>query len=306
MSASRKITDLLFLLFLSLIAGSTFAGIKVAAQSFNAYEITFLRSLVAFLACLPFLFLRGGGWHRGVARCWPHILLIALVGILLPFTLLNWAGGRIDSSTAGILWSTLPIFGIVLAHFLTTHDRLGPGKVAAVALGILAVWLISRHSLQAAGIAGVLPHLAVVAAALCYAVSGIVQRRLPPEVPAVFLTAATMGISAMASYIAWPMAPATLMHTGDGLAAILYLGVVTSALLAYLRLLLIRRAGYALVSYTGFLVPICSVFIGVLLLDETLPPNAYLALGIAIAALAISQWGHSRRPRPETAQAKTG
>jgi drug/metabolite transporter (DMT)-like permease len=115
---SKPLNHLLFLVFVSLIASSTFAGIKIASEFFNAYEITFWRSFIAFMFCLPFLFARKS-WVGLDRNSWLFVFLISFVGVLLPFTLLNWAGERIDSSLVGILWSTLPIFGIVLAHFLT-------------------------------------------------------------------------------------------------------------------------------------------------------------------------------------------
>lgn len=280
---------MLLLLAVSLMASSTFAGIKIAGEFFNAYEITFWRSFIAFVFCLPF-FLARKSWAGLDLNCWLFIVLISFVGVLLPFTLLNWAGKRIDSSLVGILWSTLPIFGIVLAHFLTKNDRLGVNKIFSVILGITAVYLITVPDIAGEGAStSVLPHLAVVAAAFCYAVSGILQRRLPKKVSGSFLIGTTMGISALASYGAWSSQISLTLQANSGTMALLYLGIVTSAILAYLRFTLIRVAGYSLASYTGYLVPVCSVFIGVAFLGERLPSNAYLALALSIVAIVFSQ-----------------
>ncbi|MCQ9616976.1 DMT family transporter [Paenalcaligenes niemegkensis] len=289
MQLSKKFSHLLLLVFVSLIASSTFAGIKIASSFFNAYEITFLRSSIAFLFFLPFLFFRKS-WIGLNFHSWLSVFLISFVGVLLPFTLLNWAGKRIDSSLVGILWSTLPIFGVVLAHFLTKNDRLGANKILSVMLGIISVYLISFQNLGEKDVSSsLLPHLAVIFSAFCYAVSGILQKRLPQQITGLFLTATTMGISAIASYCIWSDQISFNVQANAGTAAVVYLGLVTSAILAYLRFILIRVAGYSLVSYTGYLVPVCSVFIGVVFLEEHLPSNAYAALVLAVIAILFSQ-----------------
>jgi len=284
----NRLANIMLLLCISLIAGSTFAAIKIAVQSFSVYEITFLRSSLGFIVAAPFM-ARLRHWRALNFTSWLYVAGMAFIGIMLPFTLLNWAGKQIDSSTVGILWSTLPLFGVLLAHFLTKNDVLGFGKVAAVILGAVSVWMISRGALGSAGAAGIMPHLAVVVSALCYAISGVLQRRVSSKISAMFLTGLTMAMCAIASFAIWPVTLTFDGRTAGSLAAVAYLGVVTSAMLAFLRLVLIRRAGYALVSYTGFLVPISSVFIGVVFLNETLPANAYAALGVAFGALGLSQ-----------------
>lgn len=288
MNGTGKAGSLLLLLLVAALASSAFTVIKVARASFDPYQLTFWRSGIGLLACLPFMSLRRSAWPPS-ARGWSSIAGIAVIGIILPFTLLNYAGGKIDSALVGILWSTLPIFGVVLSHFLTQNDRIGAGKVAGVLLGIYAVYLLTGYRAETRDWQSLGPHFAVIGAALCYAVSGILQRRLPPDMPGMQVTGLTMALGALLALALFPMGDYGRGADWRGIAAMLYLGVVASALLAYLRLRLIRRAGYSLTSYTGFLIPIFTMLLGVFLLGESVPDNGLAALGLALVAILLGQ-----------------
>ena len=53
----------------------------------------------------------------------------------LPFTLFGWGQTHIASGLASILNATTPIWGVVVAHFLTHDERMSPRKIAGVLLG---------------------------------------------------------------------------------------------------------------------------------------------------------------------------
>ena len=60
------------------------------------------------------------------------------------------------------------------------------------------------------------------------------------------------------------------------------LAVVSTALAAFLRFVLIRRAGYVFSSYVGYLIPIFGLFYGAVLLDEML--SAPMLVAVAMVA----------------------
>ena len=66
---------------------------------------------------------------------WGSIFLLALLNNALPFTLFGWGQTHIASGLASILNATTPIWGVVVAHFLTHDERMNPRKIAGVLLG---------------------------------------------------------------------------------------------------------------------------------------------------------------------------
>jgi drug/metabolite transporter (DMT)-like permease len=48
-------------------------------------------------------------------------------------------------------------------------------------------------------------------------------------------------------------------------------------------------------SLTNYLVPVWSVLLGALILNEPLPPSLLLALGLILAGVGLSQYGALKR-----------
>src|SRR5678815_5736805 len=121
---------------------------------------------------LIFLKLRGGtlGLPREV---WGSILLLALLNNALPFTLFGWGQTHIASGLASILNATTPIWGVLVAHFLTADERMSPRKIAGVLLGFGGVaTMIGPALLSDLGTDG-LAQLACVTASLSYALAAV-------------------------------------------------------------------------------------------------------------------------------------
>ncbi len=67
---------------------------------------------------------------------------MGLIYYAIPFSLIVWGQTRIESGVASILNATTPIFNVVLAHFLTSDERLAIAKVTGVLVGFIGVYLM--------------------------------------------------------------------------------------------------------------------------------------------------------------------
>ncbi|MGJ4939535.1 DMT family transporter [Bradyrhizobium sp. HKCCYLS1011] len=284
-----NIWQYLQLLFISSLASSTFLAIKIADTAFSPFEVTLGRAAIAAAVLWPFALIAPGRWPR-MAHSWLLLAVIAMCGGLVPFTLLNWAETHLESAMAALLWSTLPLFGLVLAHLFTRDDRFSPYKLFSVIVGLAAVSLVLYPGLSQGHAADIYAQAAVLAAALLYAVAGVAQNRLRESIDPIRIAAVAMTVSALLTAAAFPFVRATSQPV-DGWAvfALLYLAIFPTALLHYLRFRLIAQVGYTFVSYTGYLVPVFGLFLGAVVLGERLPKSAYFAGGMVLAAVAISR-----------------
>ena len=137
--------------------------------------------------------------------------------------------------------------------------------------------------------------LACLEAAFSYAVSSIMTRRCPPIDPIAMATAGLV-VGAIA------LIPATLYFEGlppvadlRPTVAIIVLGLIPTALAAWLRVSTIRSAGSVFMAPVGFQVPVWSMIFGALVLNEDLPLRFFVALCLILAGLAISQWANLRK-----------
>ena len=98
--------------------------------------LTYVWLRLTIAAAAMWLFLRCQGEKLGLPRAaWGSILLLALLNNALPFALFGWGQTHIASGLASILNATTPIWGVVVAHFLTHDERMSPRKIAGVLLG---------------------------------------------------------------------------------------------------------------------------------------------------------------------------
>jgi drug/metabolite transporter (DMT)-like permease len=278
--------NFLILLMLSLIWGASFLFIKVAVATIPPFSVAFGRTALA--AVLLYVVMRSRGLKMPKwGSVWGTFLLMGLFNGAVPYTLITWAEIHIDSGLAAILNALMPLFTVLLAHLFTGDERLNWMKVVGIALGFLGVVaLIGPAALKGLG-RHVLAQLAVMAAALCYAVAIIYGRRLKEIAPLVSAT----GQLFCAAFLTLPMilvfdAPWALSPSFISVAALTCLSLLGTALAYLLYYYLLPRIGSTNLSLVTYLIPITGVFWGALLLGERLHWSAFLALGLILASIA--------------------
>ena len=225
-------------------------------------------------------------------------MLIALVGNLLPFSLITWGQRSIDSGLAGILMAVMPLATLALAHLFVPGERLTAYRIGGFLLGFVGVVvLIGPEAVLAIGgdQGPLLPMLAVLCGALCYGVSAILAR-LRPASDAVSTAAAVTALAALMSLPAGIGAGAIDVTTLSApvVGAVLFLGVLSTAvsLIVYFRL--IQTAGPSFTSQLNYLIPLWAVGIGVLFLGEQPRLSHLAALGLILAGILLSRREPSR------------
>src|SRR5436309_10550074 len=169
-------SDWLILGALAAIWGGAFFFIGVAVRHVPPLTYVWLRLTIA--AAGMWLFLALKGQRLGLPRqVWGAILLVALLNNVVPFTLFGWGQTHIASGLASILNATTPIWGVLVAHFLTHDERMSPRKIAGVLLGFGGVATMIGPALLSSLGTNALAQLACVTASLSYALAAVWARR---------------------------------------------------------------------------------------------------------------------------------
>jgi drug/metabolite transporter (DMT)-like permease len=288
------LADYLLLFGLAALWGGSFTFIKMSVETVPAVTTTLARLIIAAALMLVLARWQGERLPRG-SRLWGIVLLTAITGNALPFTLISWGEERIDSGLAAILMGVMPLTTMLIAHVMTADDRLTPGKLAGIVLGFIGlVILIGPARLTSLG-GDVVRELAVAAAAFCYGINANVTRALN-GVPQMAAIAAVMLVSAL---ILLPVSivvdqPWTLAPSLSSVLAIILLGIFQTALGTIMLFTLVRRQGASFFSQINYLVPISGVLWGAVVLAERPPLTAYIALGIILMGVAVARWGAKR------------
>jgi drug/metabolite transporter (DMT)-like permease len=279
------------LVALALVWGGSFLFIKIAVETIPPVTLTLMRLAAAAAILLVAARLAHQALPKG-GHVWAIIALAAFFGNALPFTLINWGEEVIDSGLAAILMAGMPLFTLVAAHLVTEDEKMNRRKLAGVLCGLVGlVVLIGPAKLAALG-DDVMRQLAVAAASICYGIHALIIRRVR-HIPARALAASIMAVSVpmVMPVAAWLEAPWTLAPSGASLAAALMLGIAQTALATLMMFALIKRQGATFFSQINFLVPLIGVVYGIVFLAERPSPNAFVALGIILAGIAIARSG---------------
>lgn len=295
--------DWLMLLALTVMWGSSFLFTKLAVAVLAFEHVVTARLSLAALILLVLTVGLGRRWPRGW-RTWLFFVLIAVIGNLLPFSLITWGQRGIDSGLAGILMAIMPLATLVLAHLFVPGERLTPPRIGGFLLGLTGVVvLIGPEALHAAlgEEAHLLPMLAVLGGALCYGVASILARLRPGgdalcTAAAVTLLAALLSLpAALLQGVPAPLAlPRGLTPLDPDLlaplGAVMFLGVfaTATAMLVYFRL--IQSAGPGFTAQLNYLIPLWAVAVGVLFLGEHPRINHLYGLGLILGGLLVARW----------------
>lgn len=290
--------------------GSAFLFTKVAVGALPVAWVVTVRLGIGAALLVLIAWLMGRSLPRG-GRLWLFFGLIALLGNLLPFSLITWGQQTIDSGLAGILMAIMPLATLGLAHVFVPGERLTGPRVAGFLTGFAGVVvLVGPEALLAVGgeAQPLLPMLAVLAGALCYGTSAILARLRPPS-DALTTAAATIGLAALLSVPLGMLGgfggvaeSRSDVLTADLLLALAFLGVFSTATAMVLYFRLIRSAGPSFTSQLNYLIPLWAVLVGVLFLGEQ--PTLGHLVGLALI-LAGVLWSRRlpRRPAPGAALA---
>ncbi len=284
------------LLTLGLIWGASFMAVSIATEGLGPLSIAAGRITLGALVLL--ILLRALGMSLpapgGAAgrKTWAAAAGLGFFSMVLPFFLLSWGQARVPSGFAGVTMAMSPLLTMVLAHFLVTGERITGAKLAGILLGFAGVVvLIGGAALASSGAEGEnLARLACAGAAASYAVGSIITRRAPPSEPFAFATAATLLAAALILPLALLLEGLPQTPGPAAVLAVVFLGLVPTALANLLLVSIIRSAGPSFMSLVNYQVPVWSVLFGWIFLSETLPSRVFIALGMILAGVAISQF----------------
>ena len=237
LSMSRR--DTTMILALSLIWGASFMFIRVADRQFDPAALVWFRVLLGCVVLVPVALIATGRAGLKQARsAWLAILLVGLINTAMPFMLFAWAETRIDSSLTAILQAAVPIFTVVIAVKFA-NERVSGIRWAGILIGFAGVALL----VGSPGKGGALASLAVVAAALCYAVGATLSSRLLRGTEPLVIAA---GATVAATILVTPFGATRLPSSVPGwkeCGSVIVLGLLGTGVAYILLFRLIRSAG---------------------------------------------------------------
>ena len=277
-------------LFTIAVWGVTFVCTKVLLADFQAVEILFLRFAMAFCVLwaasprrLPGMSLQR---HAVVA-------LAGLTGICLYYLLENIALGHTMASNVAVILTATPLFTALVARFVfRSGEKLGARFYLGFVVAMTGISLISFNGAQLElNPAG---DLLAVAAGLVWAFYACLTSIMGHwGCSPLQITRATFGWGLLfmlpfMAYFGFSWDTARLLRPVN-LGNLLFLGLVASALCFTTWNMAVRALGTVRASLYIYLVPVITVAVSVVVLDEPLTLLSALGTALTLAGLFLSQ-----------------
>ncbi|MGW8888957.1 DMT family transporter [Streptomyces sp. NPDC055749] len=275
---------------LALLWGSGFLWIKIALNGgLPPLHITVIRCALGAAVLLVLACSAGQRFPRD-RRTWGHLVVAAFLCNALPFFLFSVGEQTVDSGVAGVLNATTPLWSMGIGLVLGTERGWHPVRLTGLLLGFAGVLLIfapwQQSGLTSWGA------LLLLAAAMSYAVAfAYMARHLigrgtgPLALSAAQLIAAT-GLTTLA-LPAGPPAPTDATLTA--VIAVVVLGILGTGVTFHLNSRLIADEGPTAAATVGYLLPVVSVVLGAVVLDERLSARVIAGLAVVLIGVGLTR-----------------
>jgi drug/metabolite transporter (DMT)-like permease len=270
------------------IWSSSFLWIKIAVQEIGPITLVAFRVLFGLLFGLVVILIQRPKLPRGF-KSWVPVLVLGITNVAIPFFLISWGEKSIDSAVAAVLDATVPLFTILIAHYLLRDDKMTFPKVLGLLIGFVGVVVLVSRDFGASP-SSLLGQGAVVLASAFYAGSAVYARRTTENAPSIMRSAGPLISSTLAMWLATLVfeSPVKIPRTPLTWIALLWLGVLGSGLAFIMMYYLIHEIGPTRTSMVTYLFPLGGVILGVSFLGEQLSWQLLAGAALIVASLVVT------------------
>ena len=281
-----KTVDILLLILLGLIWGSSFFNIKIATYSYEAFTLALVRVIFASIPLIILCKLKSIK-IQAFTKNWKPYALIGLCNIAIPFTLIAIGTSQINSYLAAMLMSTTPMSGSLLAHFFTNNEKITFLKSIGILVGFAGVIFLFFDDLII-NKDNYIYALITILGSTFYSIGGIMTLRLKNKGNENVTTSTTL----WSIIFLFPLAmifesPWHLQPSLESTMSLLYLGVVATGLAWLIRFRILTVNGLVFQTQVAYLIPIFGVVFGYFLMDEIITWRVLISLIVIIAGIYI-------------------
>jgi drug/metabolite transporter (DMT)-like permease len=284
----------LYLLVLGAIWGSSYLFLKVGVRDLSPPDLIEIRLLCATPLLLAFVVSRYG-WAP-LRSAWRVGIVLGALNAAIPFTLIAWGEKWIDSGTAAVANSSVPIFVAILAVWVAPGERSTGWRLVGIVLGLVGVGILAGVHPEG-GWHGVLGIGAITLASISYAAANLFAAKQMVHGGPVLAAASVCS----ALVLLLPFALASLPSATPGWRSVgagVVLGVLATAVAQVIAYRVVRLYGSSRAVLVAYLMPPFGLLYGTAFLGESLSVQKVAGLALILGGVALGA-GALRLPRRE-------
>ena len=281
-----KFSDILLLILLGAIWGSSFFNIKIATYSYEPFTLGLIRVFFASIPLIALCFYQKIKIEAFSKNCLSYAI-IGACNITIPFTLIALGTSKIDSYLAAMLMSTTPMSGSILAHIFTKNEKITFLKSIGIIIGFSGIVFLFLDKLVINS-GNYFYVLIIILGSAFYSIGGILTLKIKHKGNINVTTSTTI----WATIFLLPCSiifeqPWNSTPTLDSTISLLYLGIVATGVAWLIRFRILTVNGLVFQTQVAYIIPIFGVIFGYFFMNETITWRVLVALIIIIIGIYI-------------------
>jgi drug/metabolite transporter (DMT)-like permease len=276
-------------LVLCCIWGSTWLFIKLGLADLPPLSFAAIRFVIASAILWVLVAARKLQPPHG-RREWLLLAGTGVLGFTVNYGLIFWGEQYISSGLAAVLQSTIPLFGLIIAHLHLPAERMTVAKLVGVLLGVFGVGVIFSNQLTLAGPRALAGCVAIVISAIGAAYSNVLVKAYGGkfEPTTIAATQMTFGLIPMLVIgLATEGNPLQLRWTTTAIFSLLYLAIVGSVIAFILYYWLVQHMDVTKTMLIALVTPMFAVLLGLVVLDERLNWRTLVGAALIMSSIAL-------------------
>lgn len=268
--------------------GTMEVALKLAGNSLDPLQMTFLRFLIGGIILLPLAIdeSRKSGYKINFSDI-KWLTLVGIMGIPVSMLCFQLAVQRCNAATAASLFCLNPLFTMVIAHIFTSEkmDRL---KAFAFALGLIAAFFMIRIWDMQEGNTP-LGIVLILTASITFSAYSVMGKRSIARIGTFTQTSLSFIIGSLVLLLIMiPTGHPVLEGVIENWKAVAYCGIVVTGLGYMFYFLAIRASDATTGGVAFFIKPAIAPFLAVLVLHETIYWNTIVGIMLLLTASALT------------------
>ncbi len=290
-------------LLLCIIWGSTWLFIKLGLEDLPPFTFAGIRFVIASVILYVYIRARKIALPR-TRKDWTLLAITGILSFTFNYGLVFWGEQHVSSGLAALLQATIPVFGLVIAHFYLPGEQMTPAKIFGVILGVAGVAVIFSNQLTVAGTMALAGSAGLVVGSACAAYANVlVKSRGGNMEPAVLALGQMLFglVPLLVIGIAFEGNPLDFHWTGMAVISLFYLAIVGTVIAFLLYYWLVQHMDVTKSMLIALVTPVIAVMLGIAVLDEklnwrTVVGGAMIIGGIALIVLWRRKQQHEAVP----------
>ncbi|ADO69368.1 DMT family transporter [Stigmatella aurantiaca] len=282
-----------------LLWGSTWAVVKAGLEDLPPLRFAGIRMLVAGLMLLPFA--RAQGAQLGARTTW-RVVGLGCIQLAIPFGLLFIGQQWIPTSWSSLLFSTFPVWLLLVGRVLMPDQPLTVPKLLAAGLGVVGVMALQHSQLGQMEMSSLvlLGALLTLGATALMALANVLVKQhmahVPPHV-LVFIQTLSSAVPLLGmSFLLEGAQPVN--WSSRAILAVVYLALGGTVLTYQCFYWLLQRLSLTAIGVMSLMDTLVGVSLGVVMLHEPLTPSLMVGGTLILSSAALAQFTPDRQSAP--------